>query len=512
MFGRPSFDVGSRNINNFDKFPSNNAMNMNMNMSQNMMNNYSVNNINNFNQMQNPMMNTMMNMNNQFLGNNMYNTNINNMNNFNFNMYNNFNNQNTSNFLNRTNSMTSLISNLMNNNNFNNMNNNQMMNNNTIMNNNTNIMANTFKDIQLNNNHGMNQMQSNNYNNINNSMINIEPMYSMNQSMNNMNNMSNANINNVNFNNNMMLNSVNIPMNNFNFINQNNTNFINNYFNNNASALSSSFNNITNSILMDEFNLSNSENMEAMSNTCKVDFNEIKMNFTFIKGENFDVSGKIHEKFSQVIDRFKNNQCPEIYQEKTLHYLMQGKKIDLEKTLEELEVKNGEKVLIIPEDDEKNKDETKDNSNNINNNNLQKGILPQNGIIVKEHNHNLVYSLNNFTWKCNLCRKKYEKKYAKYYCSLCNFSMCEACHDNKNYPKKKEFPYDAFDSNIEIKKKFMKTAYHKHILVYSRTSRDSEELKQWACDNCKSIFENDVWSFYCTKCDFDICAKCAGFT
>ena len=507
MFGRPSFDFGSRNINNFDKFPSNNAMNMNM--SQNMMNNYSVNNINNFNQMQNPMMNTMMNMNNQFLGNNMYNTNINNMNNFNFNMYNNFNNQNTSNFLNRTNSMTSLISNLMNNNNFNNMNNNQMMNNNTIMNNNTNIMANTFKDIQLNNNHGMNQMQSNNYNNINNSMINIEPMYSMNQSM---NNMSNANINNVNFNNNMMLNSVNIPMNNFNFINQNNSNFINNYFNNNASALSSSFNNITNSILMDEFNLSNSENMEAMSNTCKVDFNEIKMNFTFIKGENFDVSGKIHEKFSQVIDRFKNNQCPEIYQEKTLHYLMQGKKIDLEKTLEELEVKNGEKVLIIPEDDEKNKDETKDNSNNINNNNLQKGILPQNGIIVKEHNHNLVYSLNNFTWKCSLCRKKYEKKYAKYYCSLCNFSMCEACHDNKNYPKKKEFPYDAFDSNIEIKKKFMKTAYHKHILVYSRTSRDSEELKQWACDNCKSIFENNVWSFYCTKCDFDICAKCAGFT
>ena len=79
MFGRPSFDFGSRNINNFDKFPSNNAMNMNMNMSQNMMNNYSVNNINNFNQMQNPMMNTMMNMNNQFLGNNMYNTNINNI-------------------------------------------------------------------------------------------------------------------------------------------------------------------------------------------------------------------------------------------------------------------------------------------------------------------------------------------------------------------------------------------------------------------------------------------------
>ena len=77
--------------------------------------------------------------------------------------------------------------------------------------------------------------------------------------------------------------------------------------------------------------------------------------------------------------------------------------------------------------------------------------------------------------------------------------------------KKKEFPYDAFDSNIEIKKKFLKTVYHKHILVYSRTSRDSEELKQWSCDNCKTIFENDVWSFYCTKCDFDICTKCAGY-
>jgi polygalacturonase len=72
--------------------------------------------------------------------------------------------------------------------------------------------------------------------------------------------------------------------------------------------------------------------------------------------------------------------------------------------------------------------------------------------------------------------------------------------------------YDVDISNITIKKKFLKTVYHKHILVYSRTSRDSTEYKQWFCNNCKTTYENDVWSFYCTKCDFDLCKICAGFS
>ena len=90
--------------------------------------------------------------------------------------------------------------------------------------------------------------------------------------------------------------------------------------------------------------------------------------------------------------------------------------------------------------------------------------------------------------------------------------MCEKCHDIRNYPKFKAFPEDNDNSKIDITKKFFKTIYHKHILVYSRTSRDQTELKQWYCDNCKENFENNVWSFYCTKCDYDLCKKCAGFT
>ena len=99
----------------------------------------------------------------------------------------------------------------------------------------------------------------------------------------------------------------------------------------------------------------------------------------------------------------------------------------------------------------------------------------------------------------------------KYYCSICNFSLCEKCHEIRNYPKKKAFPDEINNSNISVQKKFLKTVYHKHYLVYSRTSRDSDELKQWYCNNCKETFDNNVWSFYCTKCDFDLCTKCAGY-
>lgn len=386
-----------------------------------------------------------------------------------------------------------------------------MMNMNNMMNN----MANKMENIKLNDYcHNADDLncQKNNINNIQpmlntvNSMNNIQPNYCMNNSVNEMNIQNNMN----NMNN--MLNSVNIMNNNMNYYN--NFNSMNNYFNNNFvngddNNLSNSFNNITIPKLSEEFSLCQNIDLNNESNTLKPFINDINIIFAFTTAESFTISCRLNEKLSTVINRFKDSQCPERLKDSLVNCLHNGAKLDLEKTLKESGINKGDRIVFISNISDNNEDKKEKENSNNNNNSL--ASLSSSGIIVKEHIHNLVYCLNNFSWKCNICKIKYEKKSPKYYCSICNFALCEKCHDIRNYPKKKEFPEGSLDADITIKKKFLKTVYHKHYLAYCRTSRDTDELKQWYCNNCKETFENDVWSFYCTKCDFDLCKKCAGY-
>ena len=132
-------------------------------------------------------------------------------------------------------------------------------------------------------------------------------------------------------------------------------------------------------------------------------------------------------------------------------------------------------------------------------------------IIVNEHQHKLVYIISILNWRCSLCEKKYNKEDAKYYCSLCDFNMCDKCRFIRKYEIKKAFPENVKPSNPLVKNPILKYNNHNHILVYCRTSRFDEVYNSWVCNNCRSKFNNEVWSFYCTQCNFDICSKCARF-
>ena len=372
--------------------------------------------------------------------------------------------------------------------------------------NNINNMQNTMNNFQFNNNQIINNINNftvNCNNNLSNSMNNIQPSFNMTNPMDNMN----LN-NNMNMMNNNLYNSMNMNMNFSNFPN-NDLNLINT---NSKNSLSNSFNNLSTTKLKEDFNLEQSMGGNIY-NTMKPIHNDIiNMIFRFRTGETFHIKGKMNDKLSNIISEFKKTQCPEMSKNELFYCLHNGSKLNLEKTLKESNINSNDIILIIT-NDAVNKDikEEKKVNSEINTETNLSNSSPS-GIIVKEHIHNLVYCLTNFIWKCNLCSNKYEKTSPKYFCSVCNYSMCENCHAIRNYPKKKAFPDDIDTSEITIKKKFLKTVYHKHILVYSRTSRDSTEYKQWFCNNCKTTFENDVWSFYCTKCDFDLCKICAGFT
>ena len=332
----------------------------------------------------------------------------------------------------------------------------------------------------------------------------------------------------------------------------------NNYFMNsiNYNANNCNFNNNTISSMN-----SLSTNMSTMSLENK---DEIQIKFAFINTQTFLVKCKIKEKLSEVINRFKKTQCPKQFKDLLEVPIHAAEKVDINKTVSELQLKNNDIILFAStkgfnwdevekkrgqeyqlQEDEKIqltkwldeyqgselfkqiKNSLNDNEQDNNNDNIPpllqskesvKKFLEfimerecKGSIEVKEHPHKLVYCISILNWTCSICHKNYEKTDAKYYCSLCDYYMCDKCHSKGNYTKKKVFPDGIKPSNPDIKYPILKSNHHEHNLIYCRSSRSVVGYSLWCCDVCHLDFDNDIWSFYCTQCDFDLCSKCAGF-
>jgi hypothetical protein len=289
---------------------------------------------------------------------------------------------------------------------------------------------------------------------------------------------------------------------------------------------------------------------EKISN---IDINEvpedmIKIKFTFLNDKSILFDAKINETFKAVVERFKskNQEIMNKYAPMALHNL---KSIKFDKTLLENRIINKEEeVFFFKEIDDKNNyekldekdkeqlniylDEFKANKfseyystiyeiedeKNIHPFNikfdlsefvefvLHKETIP--GIYVRDHEDRLVYSLTPFDWKCNVCKKNYSKNEPKYYCSICDYNMCDNCVDAGHYDKKRTFPKSIPPCNINCKNKSLK-AEHSHDLVFCRTSRCVLNETYWFCNECQKGYNPEDWGFYCTLCDYDLCSKCA---
>ena len=127
---------------------------------------------------------------------------------------------------------------------------------------------------------------------------------------------------------------------------------------------------------------------------------------------------------------------------------------------------------------------------------------------INEHEHKLIYTITNFPWSCNLCKKKYQKNESRLYCSICDYNICNFCRKEKKYYIIANIPKDTEPSNKKVNKKFIKYKGHEHRLSYCRTKRTMLH-GGWLCDKCRDEFSNKIWTFYCTNCDYDLCSKCA---
>ena len=88
--------------------------------------------------------------------------------------------------------------------------------------------------------------------------------------------------------------------------------------------------------------------------------------------------------------------------------------------------------------------------------------------------------------------------------------MCDKCYSEGKYQKKRVFPNKEINpSNIDIKNPKIKSKFHEHNLIYCSSSRNFIGYNTWICDKRDTEFNNDIWSFFCTYCDYDLCCECA---
>lgn len=63
---------------------------------------------------------------------------------------------------------------------------------------------------------------------------------------------------------------------------------------------------------------------------------------------------------------------------------------------------------------------------------------------------------------------------------------------------------DKLHMNFDTNKKdnVIVSKNHPHSMIFVKRSFD------WVCNKCDQLYENNIKSAYCLKCDFDLCAKC----
>lgn len=278
----------------------------------------------------------------------------------------------------------------------------------------------------------------------------------------------------------------------------------------------------------------------------KTQIKEINFSMRFTTGQSFKVKGNPSDTFKYILDKLIRENNLENFRSKIGLAIFEARKIEPNKTLSENQIKEGCIILIIIKNTDNNQnvtDKTLSDSvsttasisdlldfNDINEmillsiynkyiNRLRNSqrihlarsskIKPCEGdgecthVHTKKHEHGLVLLFSNRDWICDNCHSEFSKKEPTYYCSLCDFDICNECIGiNKKYSL-----IDYYHQQTKLKN--YKFPCHEHNLIYCRTSRSKNRNTTWICDLCYNNYENKIWSFYCTNCDYDICLSCS---
>ena len=133
-------------------------------------------------------------------------------------------------------------------------------------------------------------------------------------------------------------------------------------------------------------------------------------------------------------------------------------------------------------------------------------------IMIEAHKHPLLFCTTERSggWKCNKCSSGFNSDEPSFYCTYCDYDLCPNCLGNCKLNQIKKYVGNLNNfSNIENDKKTsfdwqVKYPNHNHLLTSIKRKNNSS----YTCNDCKKENNNQISSYYCSLCDYDICAIC----
>ena len=167
--------------------------------------------------------------------------------------------------------------------------------------------------------------------------------------------------------------------------------------------------------------------------------------------------------------------------------------------IKEYKEKNIAKIEIIEENLEEGIIRIKSNLN-VNKNKTQ------NKIKSPLHNHYLYLCVTerflSCGYNCNICKKTYKNSIPSYYCTLCDFDMCEECTNLTEFLPQS---IKSESSNEGLFWQFKSQRHNYHPLTYLSLRKNSKIIE---CDNCKDEIIPGDYFYFCSGCEFCLCEDC----
>ena len=138
-------------------------------------------------------------------------------------------------------------------------------------------------------------------------------------------------------------------------------------------------------------------------------------------------------------------------------------------------------------------------------------------IIISEHNHPLLFvftldrSKEGTNWTCNTCYANYKYNIPSFYCTSCDFDVCQNCLAKHRLDEIKSYdnsnPNDNYSQQGSPNQFKWQKKYPNHIHLLTLIIKRNKNYS-WKCNKCSKTFQNENSAYYCSLCDWYLCQPC----
>ena len=140
-----------------------------------------------------------------------------------------------------------------------------------------------------------------------------------------------------------------------------------------------------------------------------------------------------------------------------------------------------------------------------------------NTIIIPEHPHPLFScftperNLQSSCWTCKNCGSNYYYSVPSFYCTGCDYDICQKCISQHpiykikfyNYSQREKFVLDKI-----INKKNYRPKIHEHVMALIKFEGNNTKIQPFPCGRCKQKINSFDAFYYCSLCNFFVCKNC----